>query len=121
MKIETIDLGTLSLDADAESVPFYIGHMAMVAVQFVVTGNSPTGTFKIQGSCDEGKPNATAKANQYAGVENFSDILNAEKAITDEGTYSINVADPGYLWAKVVYTHTSGDGDSATRVSAKGV
>lgn len=121
MKIENINLTALNLAGDATSDIFYIGHMALFTAQFVVTGSTPAGTFKVQVSCDAGSPTATLKAQQTAGVTNFSDFVNATKAITDVGVYNINVVDSGACWARIVYTRSSGSGSAATRINAKGV
>lgn len=121
MKIENISLTALTLDTSANSEAFYIGHMALFAAQMVVTGAAPTGTFKVQVSCDAGAPNATTKTQQTLAVTNWFDVPSATSAITTTGTYGINVVDSGACWARVVWTSTSGTGSAAIRVNAKGV
>ena len=114
-----IPAGALSLTASSNLAALWIGHAALVALHFVVTG-TPVGTFKIQASCDVGNVNAQSLVNQSATVTNWVDV-GTSVAVSSAGSYFINVVDPGYHWLRVVYTATSSTGSlTVARCNTKG-
>jgi hypothetical protein len=122
MKFDNFSLTSLDLSASAASEAFYVGSIALFAVQVVASGGgTPAGTFKLQASCDPGLPSAGTRTLQANGVTNWTDISGASDAITDDGVSLFNVADPGYTFVRVVWTRTSGTGTGAIRVHVKGV
>lgn len=102
-----IPSGTVDLSEHANLEPVHIGQSAIVAVQLVYTG-TPAGSFKLQGSCDKGNPNAQARSStsQQAGVTNWTDLGVSSGAISAAGSTLFNVIDPGYNWIRVVWTKT---------------
>ncbi len=120
MRIENVELTAIVLDANANSEPLWVGTSFVASLQIVSTGTAPTGTFKVQASCDPGQPNAQAKTQQSADVTNWSDVANATAAITAAGTSRIDLSDMGYTWVRVVWTSTSGTGSATIRASLKG-
>ncbi len=86
--------------------------MVGFAIQAVVTG-TPTGTFKLQGSCDPvelGPPPLVPPTN-------WTDVANTSTAVTAAGSILWNLTDQMYNWVQIVYTDTSG-GTSAAVVTA---
>lgn len=78
------------------------------AVQVVFTG-TPTGTFKLQASCD---PIPQARVEVQTPI-NWTDIANSSYAVTAAGNYMWNVFDVGYNYVRVVYTDTSSGASTA--------
>jgi hypothetical protein len=102
--------------------PIWLGHVALASIQLVFSGSSPTGTFKLQASCDPGQPNAQSEAQQYSGVSNWTDISSSSQAVTTSGNVIWNIADPGYQWVRVAWTATSGTGTvTKARSVTKGI
>jgi hypothetical protein len=108
MKIAYCDLlnKTPITAANYTSQGYYIGRVVNYAVQVVFTG-SPTGTLKLQVSCDVGNPNASLPYSDDS-VINWVDLPGTSTSITAAGTSFFNLVDAGYSWVRVVYTHTSG-------------
>jgi hypothetical protein len=110
------------LSASLNLKPIWLGRAALAAIQIVFSGSSPTGTFKLQASCDPGNPQSQSEAQQYAGVTNWTDVANSSNAVTDSGNLLWNISDPGYQWVRVVWTRTSGTGNiTVARCVTKGV
>ena len=78
------------------------------AIQVVFTG-TPTGTFKLQGSCD---PIPQARVEVQTPT-NWSDIINSSIAVSAAGNLMWNVSEIGYNYVRVVYTDTSGGTSTA--------
>ena len=110
------------LSASLNLKPVWLGEVAIAAIQIVFTGTAPTGTFKLQASCDKGNPKASSETQQYAGVSNWTDVSSSSQAVTDAGNLLWNIADPGYQWVRVVWTRASGTGNiTVARCTTKGV
>lgn len=126
MKLENTNILpklTASMAGDWNSSAIWIGHLALVSLQIVFAGGgSPVGTFKLQASCDEGKPSAEANAQQISGVTKWTDIPSQSQAVSADGSVLFNLVDPGYHWIRVVWDNTSGTATiSSARLAGKGV
>lgn len=90
------------------------------AIQVVFTG-TPTGTFKLQASCD---PIPQARVEVTAPT-NWTDIANSSYAVTAAGDYMWNVFDIAYNYVRVVYTDTSSGTSTAiitvSTINVKGI
>ncbi len=110
-----------NLAASFNLKPIWLGHVAIAAIQVMFSGAAPTGSFKLQASCDAGNHRASGEANQYATVTNWTDVANSATAVSASGSVLWNIADPGYQWVRVVWTFTSGTGTvSSARCTQKG-
>lgn len=86
------------------------------AIQVVFTG-TPTGSFKLQGSCDP-VPQAAQAAGGIYSATNWSDIANSSDSVIAAGNYMWNVYDVMYNYVRVVYTDTSGGTSTAIITSS---
>ena len=86
------------------------------AIQVVFTG-TPTGSFKLQCSCDNISQKGGATLPLYAPV-NWTDIAGSPQSVTSGGSVVWNVSDIGYNYVRVVYTDTSGGTSTAVITSS---
>jgi hypothetical protein len=122
MRIAHCDLlqGTPITAANFTSDGFYLGHILNLAAHVVFTG-SPVGALKVQVSCDIGNPNSPFPHSDDT-VVNWVDLAGASASISGAGSVLINLADAGYSWIRVVYTHTSGSGSiTVAQLNLKGL
>ncbi len=108
-----------AMSSNFELAPIWLGHIENYSIQLFFTG-TPNGVFKLQASNDLGNP---VKGEAYAanGVENWTDILNSEQAITEAGDHMWQVCNAGYRWVRVVYTNSGGTGSlDLARFNVKG-
>lgn len=118
---ENLISSAVSLGADANLRPIWIAHICNYSIQLVFTG-TPVGTFKLQGSNDEGQINASGSSQQYTGVSNWTDIVDSSVSVSAAGNVMWNVENAGYLWVRVVYTRGSSTGSlTSARANLKGV
>lgn len=112
---------TADLSANWESQPIWLGHIANYAIQLKFS-STPNGTFKLQASNDPGQIVSPSKVVQDAKVEDWTDIADSEQAVSADGNHMWTVQNAGYLWVRIVFTHSSGSGvlDKA-RAYVKGV
>ena len=92
-----IPAGTV-MNADINSVAIPLNQIFGYAIQIFFTG-TPTGTFKLQSSCDANSGNTNPV--------NWSDISKSTFSVTAAGDVEWNVTDVGYTWVRVVYTDGS--------------
>lgn len=112
---------TPDLNASVNLKPCYLGNVEMAAIQITFTGSAPTGSFKLQASCDQGHPSASIESLQYADVSHWTDVANSSQAVTAAGSVLFNIVDPGYNWVRVAWTFTSGTGNvTIARINTKG-
>lgn len=99
---------------DLVSPAYLLEYVVVLAVQASITG-SPTGTLRLQGSCDAGNPK-----NPLPNINTWTDILNSPTSVTGAGSVSWNYKDPGYKWIRALYTAASGTGNITVTINTKG-
>lgn len=95
------------MNATINSQAVQVYNVYNFAIQVVFTG-TPTGSFKLQESCDSAI-NAVSSGN-YSGTNlpvNWTDIANSTFTVSAAGNVSWNFDAPGFNWVRVVYTDTS--------------
>lgn len=106
--------------------PIFLGHIANYSIQIVFTG-TPTGSFKLQISNDEGfknsgSPNTPTNTAQQLDIVNWTDVTDSQFAVSAAGNVAWEVENTGARWVRVVYTASSGSGTVASaRANVKGV
>lgn len=88
------------------------------AIQIVWAG-TPTGAFKLQGSCDKGymEPNGV-----ITGVSNWTDLTDLTALAAGSAASAILTdATCMYRWVQIVYTASSGTGMASAVISIKGI
>lgn len=93
-----------------------------VAIQATWAG-IPTGTFKLQVSCDAATSYNSGNGPGANPITNWTDMTGSEYPVTAAGDYTWNVFEAMYTWIRLVYTDTSGGTSTAVlnvRYSAKG-
>jgi len=78
IKNEELTLSGTDLQSDITSNEIYVAHAACMSIQVVTTG-TPNGSFKIQGSNDNG---ASETNLQNATITNWADISNTSTNVT---------------------------------------
>lgn len=101
-----------SMVNSVNSTPFRLEGYDEVGIQAVFTG-SPTGTFKVQISVQQGSDEVGT------GVNNWTDVANSSQAVTASGNIFWDLR-TGAKWVRVVYTFTSGTGNLTVQMFAKG-
>lgn len=104
-------VGTV-LNADLNSKAEQLYQCVGYAIQVVFTG-TPTGTFKLQGSCDpygSGDPSFP---------KNWSDIADSSHAVSAAGDFLWNVFYVEYNWVRLVYADGSSGSSTAVLASAR--
>ena len=99
-----IPAGTV-MNADINSVAIPLNQIFGYAIQIFFAG-TPTGTFKLQSSCDANSGNIFPT--------NWTDISNSSFSVSAAGNVEWNVADSFYNWVRVVYTDGSSGNSTAT-------
>lgn len=118
---DLLDGQSVSLGADYASRPVWLGHIAQYSIQAVFTG-TPTGSFELQCSNDQGHIDAPSKAVQGSGVTNWTTITGSSQSVSAAGNITWDAQNVGYLWVRVIYTRTSGTGSlTSLRANVKGV
>lgn len=112
--------GVVTMNADFELKPVWLGHIANYSIQLVFSG-TPDGAFKLQASNDKGSINSQSATQQVSGLVNWTDIADSTITVTDAGDAMWTVENAGYTWVRVVWIDNGGSGslDSA-RVYVKG-
>lgn len=91
-------------------------------IQLVWTG-TPTGTFKLQGSCDASTTMTAAGRFPYTPT-NWTDIPTVTQAVSAAGSILWNESFAGYNFVRVVYTDGSSGNSTAivtvSTLNAKG-
>lgn len=110
--------GDMSL-ASVTSDVIDLENVIYLAIQAVWTG-TPTGTIKLEASCDLGRGNPGNLDG--TGVTNWTDVPSA--TLSPAGSASsgfIELKESGFKWARLVYTRSGGSGSLTARFNAKGV
>lgn len=79
---------------------------------------APVGSVKIQVSNDN-VPVAQG-VNPSLNVVNWVDLPSSTQAVAAAGQFFLKDQDIGYLWARLVYTRTSGTGTLTVNATIKG-
>lgn len=98
----------VTLNANWESEPIWIGHAVHFSVYLQFTG-VPEGIFSLLYSNDLNEPNSAAQPT------NFANIVGSEQSIDEAGTHGYSVQNAGYRWVKIKYNYVTSTG---TLVSA---
>lgn len=119
---DSVSFDSTALTATRTSDAIWIGHVLNFAAQVAWSG-TPTGSFKLQGSCDAGDSSAPTEALRGASVTNWTDIPSSSQSTGGvAGSAVWNVSEAGYMWFRIVYTHTSSSGTlTAARFNSKGI
>lgn len=119
VKSDPLTFDNATLTANRATVASYVGQTVNYSIQLVLAG-TPSGSFKLQASCDAGRPEAATEADRAVGVSNWTDIADSSTTVTAAGDIMWDVANSGYLWVRVVYTFTASTGTATGRISTKG-
>lgn len=107
------------MNANLNSVSLQAWNVLCYSIQVVFTG-TPTGTFKLQASCDP-SAQAVSTGNYTSAVTapvHWSDIANTSTMVSSAGNVFWNMEDIGYNWIRVVYTDGSSGMSTAIITSA---
>ena len=108
------------MNATINSAAEQVLNMAGYSIQIVFTG-TPTGSFKLQSSCDP-----VPKQSQVVGANgavtytptNWTDVANSTFNISAAGDVQWNVSEVFYNYVRVVYTDTSSGSSTAIITSS---
>lgn len=101
--------------------PMWLGHSSMFSVQLQFTG-APEGEFKLQVSNDHGVSHKGEGFYDLRQLGLWTDVDCSEQLVSEAGDHTWNFENPGFRWARVVWTPTGGSGELiSARVNAKGV
>jgi hypothetical protein len=105
-----------SMGADVASDIVFLGHIYGFAIQALWSaGSTPTGTLKVQGSCDNG-----VSDSDPTGVTNWEDI--ATQAVSgNTGAKLFNLDGQHYKWVRLAYTRSGGSATLNARINLKGI
>lgn len=106
---------TRTLNASFNSIAYPLTNVFGYAIQGVIVG-TPTGTVKLQSSCDVVIDNVVPT--------NWSDIDDSSQTVSGAGTFEYNVTDVGYTYVRLVYTDGSSGSSTATMsatINSKGI
>lgn len=124
MRVQNQDLleidgsrATVSLAANANLKPIWMGHVINASIQLVFTG-TPDGSFKLQVSNDPGSMHSASEAQQYAGLTNWTDVADSSQTISAAGNLAYELQNNGFEWVRVVWTaSTAGSGTPTLTVA----
>ena len=106
------------------SEAIWLGHIANWSLQgdWVRTGGSLTGAWKVQISNSPAKSNTSSSKPEPIDSAVWTDLTSATGNVANaaSGNFALNLPDAGYLWARVVYTNATGTGTLQVRVNGKG-
>jgi hypothetical protein len=105
-----IPAGTV-MNATITSKAMQLQNHLFYCIQLVWTG-TPTGTFKLQGSCDN-SATMTAAGQAYVPT-NWTDIPTLSEAVSAAGSYLFNESFAAYNFVRIVYTDGSSGTSTAT-------
>ncbi len=118
---DTLIAAPTSLAASWTSEAIYLGHIYCFSIQLIFTGN-PAGTFKLQCSVQEGRPESISPTSRATGVDAWTDIVGSAQIVAASGDHIWNARDIGFPWVRVVWTPSAAQGSlDAARMNIKGV
>ena len=106
---------TTVLNANINGPAMQLENSYGYSIQLVITG-TPTGTFKLQGSCDPvPAPSQMFGANGVVTYTptNWTDIANTSDAVSAAGSLLYNLEGTFYNYVRVVYTDGSSGSSTA--------
>ena len=119
-----LDAVAMTGTTEVVSEAIWLGHIANWSVQldWTRTSGSLTGAYKIQVSNTPTDTSQSPKLKPAAPVV-WTDLAGATGTVTDasSGSAVLNLVDAGYLWARIVYTNSTGVGVLNARVNGKGL
>lgn len=102
------------------SNPIRVDQIYGFAIQAFWTG-TPTGTLKLQASCDSPPKQTQVSNGGPDAVTNWSDIADSSYSIAgDAGNYMWNFNGSFYNYVRLVYTNASGTGSLSAEICVKG-
>ena len=99
------------MNATINSLAMQIQNHLFYAIQIVFTG-TPTGSFKLQGSCDNSAIKTAAAQFPYV-VTNWTDLASSTQMVSSAGSVIWNESFQAYNFVRVVYTDTSSGASTA--------
>lgn len=105
-----IPAGTV-LNANLLGRPMQLQNALFYCIQVAFTGTA-SGTFKLQGSCDNSATVTAVGQSPYLPAH-WSDIVDQTQAVTSAGSYLFNVSFASYSFVRLVYTDSSGGTSTA--------
>jgi hypothetical protein len=117
--ITLLSASSMTGTSTVTSSPIPIDQLWGFAIQAVWTG-TPTGTLKLQASCDPITP-ANASGSTPV-VTNWTDVADSSSSIAGAaGSYLWNVSSASYNFVRLVYTNASSTGSLSAKATLKGV
>lgn len=98
----------LNTTRNSIAIPLY--QMFSFSIQIVFTG-TPTGTFKLQASCDPVNP--TSQVQPQPAPTNWTDISGSSFNVAAAGNVEWDYQMPGFNWVRVVYSDGSSGASTA--------
>jgi hypothetical protein len=108
------------MNATLESKPVQLENAVDFAIQVVFTG-TPTGSFKLQCSCDPVPAPALAfgpNGSPQLSPAHWTDIAGSSATVSAAGDITWNYQDCGFTYVRVVYTDGSSGASTALITSA---
>jgi len=96
------------------SGPIALRHLNGYAIQLNIASGTPTGTFKLQGSCSNPRITGNGSYPNDASAMVWDDLSGLTSVYAAAGHNMWNVDGAGYLWVRVVWTETPGSSGSVT-------
>ena len=98
--IQNIIAASTRMNATINSAAVQLNQVFSFSIQVFFTG-TPTGSFKLQASCDANSGNNNPI--------NWTDVANSSFSVSAAGNVQWDYSTPGFNWVRVVYS----DGSSA--------
>lgn len=118
-----VEISKTPVDLSASVIldPMWVAHSTMFSVQLFFEG-SPEGEFKLQVSNDKGTSHKGEGFYDLRNLGLWSDVNCSQQAVSEAGDHVWNFENPGFRWARVVWTPVGGSGQLVSaRVNGKGV
>jgi len=96
------------------SGPIALRHLSGYAIQLNIASGTPTGTFKLQGSCSNPRITGNGSYPNNASAMVWDDIAGSSITYSASGHHTWNADDVNYLWVRVVWTESGSSSGSVT-------
>lgn len=100
------------MNTNFNSAPYDMQQVYGCAIQAYWTG-TPTGTLKLQASCDPATSYNSGNAAGSNVVTNWTDIAGSSQVVSAAGNFIWNNFDIMYTWIRLVYTDGSSGASTA--------